>query len=69
LRKAKQVAFLLAFVTTQEQVDRLGPAIGGKAEGDAIIWAAYPKGRSKKYQSQINRDTGWDALALNRFGW
>ena len=23
---------------------------------------AYPKGSSKKYQSQINRDHGWDAL-------
>src|SRR5450631_466188 len=42
LKKAKQVTFSLAFVTTQEQVDALAPAIVRKAEGDAIVWFAYP---------------------------
>jgi hypothetical protein len=57
----------LAFVTTQEQVNALGPAIARKAEGDAIVWLAYPKGTSKKYKSQINRDHGWDALGREGF--
>jgi hypothetical protein len=68
LKKAKEVTFSLAFVTTQEQVNALAPAIGKKAEGDAIVWFAYPKGSSKKYKSQINRDHGWDVLGREGFG-
>jgi hypothetical protein len=62
LKKAKQVTFSLAFVTTQEQVNALAPAIARKAQGDAIVWFAYPKGTSKKYKSRIDRDHGWTAL-------
>jgi hypothetical protein len=67
LKKAKQVTFSLAFVTTQEQVNALAPAIARKAEGDAIVWFAYPKGTSKKYKSQIDRDHGWNALGQEDF--
>lgn len=67
LKKAKEVTFSLAFVTTQEQVDALAPAIARKAEGDAIVWFAYPKGTSKKYKSQINRDNGWNLLGREGF--
>jgi hypothetical protein len=27
-----------------------------------VIWFAYPKGSSKKYKSEINRDSGWKVL-------
>src|SRR5262245_34085259 len=37
------------------------------AEGDAIIWFAYPKGSSKRYKSEINRDRGWKALGAAGF--
>jgi len=67
LKKAKRLTFSLAFVMTQEQVNALAPAIARKAEGDAVIWFAYPKGTSKKYRSQINRDNGWNALGLEGF--
>ena len=67
LKKAKRLTFSLAFVITQEQVNALAPAIARKAEGDAVIWFAYPKGTSKKYRSQINRDNGWNALGLEGF--
>jgi hypothetical protein len=67
LKKAKQVTFSLAFVTTQEQINALAPAIARKAEGDAIVWFAYPKGTSKKYKSQIARDHGWTALGQEGF--
>ena len=67
LKKAKQVAFSLAFVTTPEQVDALAPAICRKAEGDAIVWFAYPKGTSKRYKSQIDRDHGWNMLGHEGF--
>jgi hypothetical protein len=67
LRKAKEVTFFLAFVTTQEQINALAPAIAGKAGGDAIVWFAYPKGTSQKYKSQINRDSGWNMLGHEGF--
>ena len=28
----------------------------------AVVWFAYPKGSSKRYQSEIHRDSGWNAL-------
>jgi hypothetical protein len=67
LKKAKQVTFSLAFVTTPEQVDALASAIARKAEGDVIVWFAYPKGTSKKYKSQIDRDHGWNVLGQEGF--
>ena len=54
-------------LTTQEQVDALAPTVAGKAEGDAVVWFAYPKGSSKQYKSQINRDHGWDLLGQKGF--
>jgi hypothetical protein len=62
LKDAGKVEFSLAFVTKQKEVDTLGKAIGKKAEGDAVVWFAYPKGSSKKYKSEINRDSGWKIL-------
>jgi hypothetical protein len=62
LRNVDQIGFSLAFVTKQKEVDTLGKAIAKKAEGDAVVWFAYPKGSSKKYKSEINRDSGWKIL-------
>lgn len=62
LNSIDRVEFSLAFVTKQKEVDTLGKAIGKKAEGDAVVWFAYPKGSSKKYKSEINRDSGWKVM-------
>src|SRR4051812_49195533 len=62
LKSAAQIEFFLAFVTKQKEVDTLGKAIAKKAQGDAVVWLAYPKGSSKKYKSEINRDSGWQVL-------
>lgn len=56
------VEFLLAFVTTQQEVDKLAKTIAKSTKGDAVVWFAYPKGSSKKYKSNINRDNGWHAV-------
>lgn len=60
--KVKIVRFALAFATAQAKVDRLAKLLSAKAEGDALLWFAYPKGTSKKYQCDFNRDTGWSVL-------
>ena len=62
LKSVNKVEFSLVFVTKQKEVDTLGKAIAKKADGDAVIWFAYPKGSSKNYKSEINRDSGWKAL-------
>ena len=61
------VEFSLAFVTKQKEVDTLGKAIGRKVKGDAVVWFAYPKGSSKKYKSEIARDSGWKVLGAAGF--
>ena len=57
-----KIEFFLAFVTRKNEVDALAPQIAERAKGDAIVWFAYPKGTSKKYKCDFNRDNGWDAL-------
>jgi hypothetical protein len=61
------IDFSLTFVTTQKEVDALGPQVGNKAKGDAVVWFAYPKGSSKKYKSQISRDSGWAVMGKAGF--
>lgn len=65
--KGGDIEFALAFVMTQKEVDTLGPQVAKKAKGDPIVWFAYPKGSSKKYQSQINRDSGWGVMGKAGF--
>ncbi len=65
--KGGVIDFSLAFVTTQREVDTLGPQVAKKAKGDAVVWFAYPKGSSKKYTSQINRDNGWAVMGKAGF--
>ncbi len=54
--------FWLAFATRKSEVEKLSGAIARRAKGDAIVWFAYPKGTSKKYTCDFNRDNGWAAL-------
>jgi len=67
LEDSGEIEFSLAFVTKQKEVDTLAQAIAKKAKGDAVVWFAYPKGTSKKYTCEINRDTGWGALVRAGF--
>jgi hypothetical protein len=64
---AGEIEFALAFVTRQKEVDSLVPAVAKKAKGDAVVWFAYPKGSSKKYKSEINRDNGWQVMGAHGF--
>lgn len=63
----KAIDFSLAFVTKQKDVDALATSIAKKAQGDAIVWFAYPKGSSKRYTCEFNRDTGWATLGKAGF--
>ena len=60
--EVKTIAFFLAFVTRQKEVDDLAAVVAKKSVPDAVVWFAYPKSTSKKYTSEISRDTGNEAL-------
>jgi len=67
IKKVNVVQFALVFETRQTEVDRLSRALADKASGDALLWIAYPKGTSKKYQCDFNRDNGWDVIRSEGF--
>jgi hypothetical protein len=58
----EEVEFILVFVLRQEEIDDIIPKIAPLLKGDAILWMCYPKGTSKKYKCDFNRDTGWQIM-------
>lgn len=56
------VRFALAFAYRKDELDALAAALVARAEGDAVLWFAYPKRTSKRYKADFDRDRGWDVL-------
>jgi hypothetical protein len=54
--------FSLAFLTTRDQLERYARSISTHASEDAVVWAAFPKGTSKRYESGLSRDGDWKPL-------
>lgn len=65
--KGDRIAFGLGFAITQQQLDEVSAALAAAAEGDAVVWVAYPKGSSKRYRCEFNRDSGWRVLGQAGF--
>jgi hypothetical protein len=65
--KPRGVKFALAFAITQAQLDRASKILAAASEGDAVIWFAYPKGSSKRYSCEFNRDSGWRVIQAAGF--
>ena len=61
------ITFAIAFVKTQQEVDAISRALAEKIKGDGVLWMVYPKGSSKKYECDFNRDTGWTVLGESGF--
>lgn len=61
------IGFLLAFVTKLGEIEATAATLATRAPGDPLIWFAYPKGSSKNYSCEFNRDTGWAALGQAGF--
>jgi hypothetical protein len=59
--------FAMAFVITQAQRDAASSKLAAACTGDAILWMVYPKGTSKRYRCEFNRDSGWAALGAAGF--
>ena len=59
--------FAMAFVVTQTELDVASAKLAKACDGDAVLWMVYPKGTSKKYKCEFNRDSGWAALGAAGF--
>lgn len=64
---SKPVRFAMAFVITQAELDSASAQIAKATDGDAIVWMVYPKGSSKRYRCEFNRDSGWERLGASGF--
>jgi len=62
LEEVEKPQFALFFVTQLQEIEQIAEALQGRLEGDATLWFVYPKGTSKRYKCDFNRDTGWASL-------
>jgi len=62
LTGAKNIEFFMAFVTKQKELDELIKKTSSLMTDDGVVWFVYPKGTSKKYTCEFNRDNGWTEL-------
>jgi hypothetical protein len=66
LKGLKTIEFAMIFATKQKEVDEWSGKIIPLLDDDAVFWICYPKGSSKKYTCDFNRDTGW--ITLGKLG-
>lgn len=59
--------FVLVFVSKQIEIESWVAILANQLVGDVVVWIAYPKGTSKRYQCDFNRDTGWESLGAIGF--
>ncbi|MCU0650129.1 MAG: hypothetical protein MUF00_19235 [Gemmatimonadaceae bacterium] len=62
-----RVGFGIGFAITAADRDAISAALAKAAADDAVIWLAYPKGTSKRYRAEFNRDGGWDVFGAAGF--
>jgi hypothetical protein len=62
-----EYGFILAFVTSLAAAEALGHQAQNALSKDGIFWLAYPKGSSRRYKVEINRDTANAALQRHGF--
>lgn len=58
-----EIDFAVVFVRTLAEVEQHGGEVLRRAQGDATVWFCYPKGSSRRFTCEFNRDTGWQVLA------
>ncbi|MFM2268883.1 MAG: hypothetical protein RL757_2324 [Bacteroidota bacterium] len=63
----ENIDFAVIFATKQAEVDEVATIFASLLVADGLLWIAYPKGTSKRYQCEFNRDTGWAKLGESGF--
>ena len=62
LNQVDQFNYALVFVTQKAEIQVFAEACRDQIAGDTILWMCYPKGSSKKYSCDFNRDQGWEPM-------
>ncbi len=60
-------SFLLIFITSAREIEGCAMKLKNTTTADPVIWFAYPKKTSKRYTSDINRDSGGEPLGSRGF--
>lgn len=60
-------SFVHVFAKNAAEVSQYVPAAADSVEPDGYLWVSYPKKSSKRYQSDISRDAGWEVLGERGF--
>ncbi|MGE5379651.1 MAG: hypothetical protein ACM3NT_01140 [Methylocystaceae bacterium] len=53
---------VIFFVLSRQEAEHLAAGAVHALAADGWLWLAYPKGTSKRYKVDINRDRAWDIL-------
>ncbi len=67
LRSGKRYRLILAFVQTEVEIRNIASMVPNSLIEDGLLWLAYPKKTSRKYNVSIHRDAGWDPLGKISF--
>ncbi|MEE4214508.1 MAG: hypothetical protein V2I34_05545 [Bacteroidales bacterium] len=59
--------FCLVFVRNKSELTETVPQSIHNLAEDGVLWFAYPKMSSKKYNADINRDSGWELVNSHGF--
>ena len=62
LRVGTRYVFVLAFARSVADIRQYAGQLKHQMVEDPVFWMAYPKKSSKKYDSDISRDSGWQAI-------
>ena len=57
------VDFIMVFTMNKIELNELVKLFVLCLNGDAVVWIAYPKGTSKRYKCDFNRDDCWELMA------
>ena len=57
----KTTSFILGFAKTLKEIEEIA-SYSEFLEPEGLFWICYPKGSSKKYTCEFNRDNGWAKL-------
>lgn len=62
LKEHTKYDFVLAFAATASDIAQFVTQLKDHLVEDPVLWMAYPKKSSKKYNSDISREHGWQPL-------
>lgn len=60
--ETSETEFALIFCTKLEEIRKFAPMVDKIMANEGLFWFAYPKGISKKYKCEFNRDNGWQSM-------